>query len=330
MFYNRGMEKRWKIPLRSLEVFEAAARLGGAAPAARELGITRSAVGQHLRNLEDRIGAPLFERGARPARPTRAARRLLPTVTKALDMMNLACVEIARRESGRVVIAAPPTDASVWLIPRTMEFCRRHPDIRLSVQSDAAAADFDADEADAALRYGGGEHPGLYWEKLADEFVAPLCAPRYFRENPVADADDLLHCALIDGRAEGGMGECEWQGWLSRLGVDGEPQNIVMSANRVDQVLSLARAGWGIALGHGLLAIDDLRNGLLAPALPFSLPTGRAHYFVCPHSARKNPGVSRFADWLRAEFEDHRRAMREFFPPPRKPVKRKSKARVKR
>lgn len=321
------MERRWKIPLRSLEVFEAAARLGGASAAARELNITRSAVGQHLRNLEERMGAPLFERGARPARPTRAARRLLPTVTKALDMMNSACLDVARRESGRVVISAPPTDASVWLIPRTMEFCRKNLDIRLSVQSGLAAADFDADEADAALRYGVGGHPGLYWEKLADEFVAPLCAPDYLRENPVADAGDLMVRALIDGRAEDGMGECEWRGWLSRLGAEGEPQNIVMSANRVDQLLSLARAGWGIALGHGLLAIDDLRNGLLAPALPFSLPTGRAHYFVCPHSARKNPGVSRFADWLRAEFENHKRVMREFFPPPRKSVRRKKTGR---
>ena len=322
------MKERRNIPFRALEIFEAAARLGDAGAAARELRITRAAVSQQLRKLEERIGARLFEHGSRPARPTKAALKLMPAVASALDLMDAACRDAAKREGGRIVISAPPSAAAVWLIPRMAGFRRESPETRLSVRSDFALADFYADEADAALRYGAGDYPGLFVEKLADEFIAPLCSPRRAAENPPARPEDLLCRALIDDRMGAGFERHEWRGWLAALGARGEPQNIVMSTNRSHQALCLAKAGEGVALGRGLLSVDDLRLGLLAPALPFSIPAGRAYYFVCPFSARKSPAVSRFYDWLRAEFESHRRAMREVFPPPRKMSKRVGKKRT--
>ena len=306
------------MPLRALEVFEAAARLGDAGAAARELHVSRPAVSQQLRKLEERIGAPLFEHGARPARPTKAAMELLPAVTAALDMVDAACARVANPDpDGRIAVSALPSDAAAWLLPRAAKLRREFPDIRLSVQSDIAFADFDAGEADAALRYGRGEYAGLFTEKLADEFIAPLASPDYLKNNPVSGPEDLPRRALIDDQAGDGF-EChEWRGWLARIGAPCKPENIVLCTTHADQALCLAKAGEGVALGRGLLAADDLQNGLLAPALPFSTRTGLAHYFVCPFSARKNPAVSRFAEWLRAEFNAHKNAMREFFPPPR-------------
>ena len=314
------MRSRRKMPLRALEIFEAAARLGDASAAARELCISRSAVSQQLRLLEERVGVRLFERGARPARPTRAARELLAAGAGALDIVDDACLEVAKRESGRISVSAMPSDAAAWLIPRIADFHRKAPGVRLAVHNAVALADFRGGGADAALRYGAGDYPGLFAEKLGDEFIAPLCSPEYLAKNPVGAPEDLcrrdLICDLVD--AGEGYERHAWRGWLASLGIGDEPQNIVMSTNLTHQVLRLAKAGEGVALGRGLLSVDDLRRGELAPALPFSIPTGFAHYFVCPFSARRDETVRRFADWLRDEFENHRRAMREFFPPPRK------------
>ena len=302
--------------LRALEVFEAAARLGDASAAARELHISRSAVNQHIRKLEERIGAPLFEHGARPARPTKAARELLPTVTAALDMVDAACARAARPE-GRVVVSAMPSDATAWLLPRMAKFRRAFPDILLVAQSAMSFADFNAGEADAALRYGRGEYAGLFTEKLADEFIAPFASPDYLARHSAAAPEDLPRLALIDDRAGDGF-EChEWRGWLARLGVSIGAESIVLCTTYADQALCLAKSGEGVALGRGLLTADDLQNGLLAPALPFSTRTGLSYYLVHPFSARTNSNVSRFAEWLRAEFDAHKKTMREFFPPPR-------------
>lgn len=49
-------------PLEWLRVFEAAARLENFSNAARELGLTQAAVSQRIRNLEGRLGKPLFTR----------------------------------------------------------------------------------------------------------------------------------------------------------------------------------------------------------------------------------------------------------------------------
>ena len=326
--YNAPMRTRWKTPFRALEIFEAAARLGDANAAARELHITRAAVSQQLHKLEEQIGTQLFEYGSRPARPTKAALKLMPAISSALDLMDAACREVAKQESGRIVVAAPPSTAAIWLIPRMGGFRRESPESRLSVQSDFALADLYADEVDAALRYGTGDYPGLFVEKLADEFIAPLCSPRHIAENPPARPEDLLSRALIDDRMGAGFERHEWRGWLAALGVRDEPQNIVVSTNRSHQALCLAKAGEGVALGRGLLSVDDLRLGLLAPALPFSIPADCAYYFVCPFSARKNPAVCRFHDWLRAEFEPHQRAMRDVFPPPRRMSRRVGKRRT--
>ena len=55
-------------PLNALRAFEAAARLGGFANAADELCVTPGAVSQHIKALEDWIGADLFERRSQGVR----------------------------------------------------------------------------------------------------------------------------------------------------------------------------------------------------------------------------------------------------------------------
>ena len=64
------------IPVNSLRVFEAAARLGSFARAASELNITPTAVSQQIRKIEARCGVQLFERVGREVRLTERGNRL--------------------------------------------------------------------------------------------------------------------------------------------------------------------------------------------------------------------------------------------------------------
>ena len=309
-----------RMPLRALEIFEVVARLGNANAAARELGISRSAISQQMRRLEERIGKPLFEHGARPARPTKAALVLLSAMTTALSAIDSACMRFAKAEGERIEISSPPSEAAIWLIPRMAGFRREQPQVQISVQNSVGVENGHLGNADAALRYGNGNYPGLFVEKLADEYIAPLASPKYLQQNPIAKPEDLASLALKLDHADQGKpsGLHGWSEWMAAAGIQNKPTNIMMSTNLAHQALCLARAGQGAALGRGLLSVDDLQLGLLKPILPFSLPTGQAHYFVCPYSVRKSTTVSRFADWLHAEFDDHRRAMQDYFPSPRK------------
>ena len=315
-------KNRRRLPLRAVEVFEAAARLGGVNAAARELGVTPPAVSRHLRNLEERLGVPLFEHGERPARPTAAARELLPPLSSALDLVDDACRALAERRGGRLTVSVLPSVAAAWLVPRAARFHRENPDILLTIHSEEELADFHRGHVDAALRYGPGDYPGAHVEKLLDEIAAPLCAPSFLKKNPLRRVGDLPGLALIDdvyppGAGRGEFAREEWRGWLAAMRAGAEPQDILVTTTHANQALRLAISGEGLVLARGLLAVDDLKSGVLVAPLKFSTPTGHGYYFVCPRSARERPAVRRFAEWLRNEFAAHKRDAEKFFPPPR-------------
>ena len=315
MFESRGK----RLPLRAVEVFEAAARAGGVNAAAQQLGITPPAVARHLRNLEERLGAPLFERGRRPAHPTAAARLLLPSITDALDQIAAACRNLHERDGGKLTISCPLA-ASGWLSPWALQFQLDHPDIQVAARSEDALSDFRRDGADAALRYGGGEYPGVHAEKLLDELVTPLCAPDFLRRHPIRAVSDLPGLNLMDGghQADGvRFAREEWSGWLRAMGAPPGRERIGFTAIGSDQLTRLAADGKGVILGRGLTALEELKTGRLVAPLGFSTWTGHGYYFVCPMSARARPAVVRFAERLRADLAAHGAEMKKHFPAPR-------------
>jgi len=50
------------LPLNALRAFEVSARHLSFTRAADELNVTQTAISQHVKNLEDRMGVPLFRR----------------------------------------------------------------------------------------------------------------------------------------------------------------------------------------------------------------------------------------------------------------------------
>ncbi|MEQ1659776.1 MAG: LysR family transcriptional regulator, partial [Hylemonella sp.] len=77
-----------------LRAFEAAARLESFTQAAEELHLTQSAISHQIRELEEHFGRPLFLRRNRRVEPTPEGRRLLETLSRVFDAMEVACKEV--------------------------------------------------------------------------------------------------------------------------------------------------------------------------------------------------------------------------------------------
>ena len=60
----------WLPSLRGLRAVEAALRLGSFAAAAKELGVTQTAISRLVKEVERQLARPLFERRANQSRPT--------------------------------------------------------------------------------------------------------------------------------------------------------------------------------------------------------------------------------------------------------------------
>jgi LysR family glycine cleavage system transcriptional activator len=56
-------------------------------------------------------------------------------------------------------------------------FLAAHPDIDLDVRATMSLVDFRRDDVEAALRYGGGNYPGVVSEHLLDDVYYPVCSP---------------------------------------------------------------------------------------------------------------------------------------------------------
>src|ERR1700760_4285638 len=109
-------------PLASVRVFEAAARHLSFTKAAAELGMTQAAVSYQIKQLEDRVGTPLFRRLTRKLELTETGQRLAPPVSDALARLAEAFAAARSDEDAVLKITALHTFVANWLVPRLGRF----------------------------------------------------------------------------------------------------------------------------------------------------------------------------------------------------------------
>ncbi|KAB2898527.1 MAG: LysR family transcriptional regulator, partial [Burkholderiaceae bacterium] len=122
------------LPLNALRAFEASARHLNLTRAAQELNVTQTAVSQHIRNLEDRLGQPLFRRLPRGLALTDEGQALQPVLADAFARIAAALERFSDTRPREVLtVGAVGTFAVGWLLPRLRDFQAACPfvDLRL-------------------------------------------------------------------------------------------------------------------------------------------------------------------------------------------------------
>lgn len=95
------------IPL--LQTFLVVARLRSFSAAARELGLSVSAVSQAMRQLEEQLNVVLLTRTTRSVSLTEAGRRLVETAGPAVGQTLAALTEISARPGEGAAASSPMT-----------------------------------------------------------------------------------------------------------------------------------------------------------------------------------------------------------------------------
>ena len=163
-----------------LRTFEAAARHLNFTSAARELGLTQTAVSLHIRSLEKELGAKLFTRAARRIELTELGQSYGLTVRRALADIALSTNSLFGPVTRQTLtIRAAISTATYWIATELPEFSRLYPDIPMRLVShiwndSPGPADVPAD-VDVEIRLGYGDWPGVIAEKLCDETIVPVC-----------------------------------------------------------------------------------------------------------------------------------------------------------
>ncbi len=128
--------------LKSVQAFEAAARLGSFTAAAQELCVTASAISHQIRFLEDEVGVTLFHRTSRTVVLSDVGRRFAGSIAEALSLIESATRDIERRgKSDILTIHCVPSFATQWLMPRLARFSAQHNSIDVRLNASVGAID---------------------------------------------------------------------------------------------------------------------------------------------------------------------------------------------
>jgi LysR family transcriptional regulator, glycine cleavage system transcriptional activator len=283
--------------LNALRCFEAAARSGSFSRAAEELNVTQSAVSHQVRQLEEWFGITLFDRLGRQTVPTPKGQELARSLAEAFDIMGAACRRLSQSETGpALTIAALPSIATIWLIPRLSQFFADHPEISVKVIYAFTGQKIDFDEVDIAILWGPGEWEGCRSTRLLAGNTVAVCNPNYLeKEGPFDVPQAVLGKPLLHD-----TDRLDWQNWMRHAGL----KHAGPSPGPIFQDFNLLRAaalaGQGIALCPRSLIADDLESGRLVQLFDTAIKLDYAYCIIEPAQGndRRTEAITLFKDWL--------------------------------
>jgi LysR family transcriptional regulator, glycine cleavage system transcriptional activator len=283
-----------RLPLNALRVFEAVATRLSFAAAADALHVTPAAVSMQIRTLEAYLRVPLFRRSGRAIALSAEGALLLPGVRCGLGELQQAMRQLRQdRSGGALNISTVASFLQKWLLPRLPQFHDRHPQVELSIHTSRTPVDFAQTEFHAALRMSSAPSPGLYNEKLLDEWFVPVCSRELLaRHGALRTPADLKRYPLLHSSDE------SWNLWR-HPGPEADWRERGTAFDDSLTVLAAAEQGQGLALTRWALVEQDLANGRVVRASERVLPCPRAYYFVCPESYLALPKLQRLLEWLR-------------------------------
>ncbi|KFC66228.1 Transcriptional regulatory protein [Devosia sp. LC5] len=193
--HNRTMQD-WD----DIRFYLALVRTGSTTGAAKLLAVNHSTVSRRIAQLEERIGARLFDRLASGAVPTAAGAALVAVAEqverKATEFSRGASAEDARL-AGRLVVTAPPLLANHVLMPMVAEFARRHPDIELELVASDQLSSLTRHEADIAIRATAAPQDTLMGHRLIANENGLYCS-QGFLDRRGLDATKAAQCDDLD------------------------------------------------------------------------------------------------------------------------------------
>lgn len=295
------MNPRRLTPSMSLLVaFDAAARHLSFTRAAVELSLTQSAVSRQVQSLEELLKVPLFRRVGRSIELTDIGRMYQGELGAALQRIRNASLQAIayRAGGGSFHLAALPTFAAKWLMPRLNGFYAQHPGTLVHVHSRIGRFDLELAQIDAVIGVGEGEPdsvwPGLVAHHLIDETVLPVISPELADQHRLRKPADIAQHLLLQVAARPDV----WHRWFIANGLPVHAMRLGPQFELTSHLIQAVASGIGVGLVPGFLVKEELQSGVLQSAFDLPLETGAAYYLFVPPDKLKLPPIAAFARWL--------------------------------
>lgn len=289
--------------LQSMAVFVATVDRGSLSAAAEVFNISPPMAGKHIRQLEERLGARLLTRTTRRQSLTEMGRVYLEQCRQILEQVQAAesgAAQLRSNAKGLLRINAPVSFGTVMLASALTRFLEQQPEVQVELILNDRVVNIVDEGFDVAFRIGVLTDSGLVARRLKDYGVMICAAPSYLHRYGTPQHPDELsehqclgftHWSKKGGWALG-RNEAPARGWpVSRF-----------QSNNSLALRMAALEGFGIVMQHSVMLAGDVAEGRLVELLPNYCPPPRQVHLVYPRDRQPMPKLSRFIEFVLAEF----------------------------
>lgn len=287
-----------------LPLFLAVAEEDNFRAAADRLGVTRSAVSQGMRRLEDGYGATLVTRTTRAVRLTEAGQRLYETLVQPMSDIAQAFegADDDRSPRGRLRIAVTSIAEPFLSGPLISTFSEAHPLVTVDVTVTDEEFDIVAAGFDAGVRLGEVIEQDMVAVPVGGQVrEAVVASPAYLAANGTPDRPrDLIRHRCIGWRRSPEIAPYRWEfeenGTAFNVSV--EPQ---ITTNDLRFMLRSALAGAGITFATEETFRPHIKSGELVSLLEQFLPPFPGFYLYFPNRRNMSSKLRALVDHIKAK-----------------------------
>lgn len=276
--------------------------------AARELGVSRSAVNKRVIQLESSLGVRLLHRTTRQVSLTESGSQFYEHLTKASYWLKKAEDAVTSQQHqaiGTLKVSTPMSFGRLVIAPLIPQFLKSHPNIHIDMVMDDGYVDIIEGGYDVAIRAGDLNDSSMIAKRLSRVGSVICASPDYFAQNslplPTQVHQLSQYNALLYRHSEE---RAEWifshQEQLTSAMVKGNYR-----VNNSEALLSAVMAGLGVARLPDFVAQEYIQSGQLLSLLPDYKMLEKNVYALFPERTPMPLKLRLFIDFLATSLSDH-------------------------
>lgn len=298
------------VSLAQFAVLAKIAETGGLSAAARELGMTPSAVSKSLSLLEEQLGVSLVRRTTRAVTLTpqgefffRRASGILADIEHTLEEVS----DLRSRAKGNLHISCSVAFGCSQLVDIVGRYRRAYPEVNIRISLEDKLIDLGEERVDVALRITDVADGPYVARKLAQIRWVYCATPSYLdtfsRPREPQDLINQRHQLLVYPAMTNSGAWTYWlEGSLRRIKVDA-----ALECNSSLALLKLILVHQGIACLPLYVASPHIASGEIEVVLPdFEPASVHTLYALYFHSRYKNPLIHTFIDFISTDIQSNR------------------------
>lgn len=280
--------------LQAYVAFAESARHGNFATAARELGLSASAVAKSVARLEDDLGLRLFHRTTRRVALTSEGQDLYVRcrrVIEEIDAMRGEAENARGEPSGTLRLDAPLTLGRLLVVPVLALLARRHPRLALEVSYSDRQVDVIDEGLDAVIRIGHLPDSSLVAWPIGQQVLMVCAAPAYLKAHgtPATPAALSNHRCLAYRLPSTGRPR-PWQFREGDRDIERTPESTI-AMNDGEALVAAAVEGMGLVQAPHYMVAAAMRRGSVVEVLERFRPKPLPISLVYPSHRRVPPRV---------------------------------------